>query len=91
MPEYKEVEKRVHNFDEQPVVEGTLKEKKEGQFGIDYVIDVNGEAVTIFGKTVLRTKLEDVETGSMVRITKLEDKKSENGRIYQDFKVEVAK
>ena len=91
--EYEEVKQgEVHNFEEVgAVLEGKLVRKEQGKFGDNYIIDVDGKELVVFGCTVLNTKLAGVSDGTNVRITKLEDKKSEGGRIYKDFTVEVAK
>ena len=91
MTEWKEVTSKVHNFDQEPAIEGVLKDKTEGQFGQNYILDVDGEDITVFGKSVIRSKLETVKVGAKVRITYKGEKKSEStGRTYQDFLVETA-
>jgi len=89
------VERNVHDFQETPMIVGVLKEKVQSIFqGDDYVLSVaDGDDVTVYGRTILHRKMEDVELGTVVRITSLGLKKSKlnPGNAYEDFKVEKAK
>ena len=72
-------------------IEGVFKRTVAGQFGNNYVIATEDEELTVFGSTVLNTKMASVDEGSKVRLTYIGEKKSKEGRVYKDFKVEVAK
>lgn len=73
-------------------IEGELIGKVDGQFGKNFILkDSSGEETTVFGGAVLNTKLRNAEEGKMVRITYIGEVKSQAGRVYKDFKVEVAK
>lgn len=59
-----------------------------------YEVEVtnNGETETysVWGSTVLDTKFEQIETGSLVKIEALGEAKSpKTGRTYNDFKISV--
>lgn len=72
-------------------VEGEYVGESEGQYGKDYLIKCDsGETFTVFGKTVLRTKMKSVAQGKKVKITYLGEVKAKKGNtLYQDYKVEV--
>jgi len=74
-------------------IEGEYMGTTEGQYGTDYLIKAkSGEIFTVFGKTVLTTKMKTVTTGKQIRITYLGEKKSaKGGTFYKDYKVEVDK
>lgn len=95
MTEWKEQTLLSHDFSEQPEIIGKLVGKTPSTFsGNDYVLKLeNGSEVTIFGKTVLQTKLEKVEIGTLVKIVyKGKVKSSKNPRYeYDDFAVYTAK
>ena len=91
--EYKEVEQgNIFPFvTPGDLIEGKLVRREPGQFGDNYVILCeSGEEFVIFGSTVINTKLAGVKENTQVRITYMEEKKSGAGRLYKDFKVEVA-
>lgn len=73
---------------------GILKRKEPGQYGDNYILQVeeNGkvEEKMLFTSTVIQTKMSRVEMNKCVRVTYLGEKKGESGRLYKDYKVEVA-
>ena len=72
-------------------IEGEFVGETEGQYGKDYLIKCpSGETFTVFGKTVLRTKMKSAKQGKQVRITYLGEVKAKKGStLYQDYKVEI--
>jgi len=72
-------------------VEGRYIRTQAGQYGDNYILEVDGEEKLLFTSTVIQTKMLLVNVGSIVRITSLGEKKSKDGRLYKDFKVEVKK
>lgn len=83
---------RVHNFDEEPLVEGMLTTKVESEYGgYDYILELaNGDKVKVFGKTSLNSRMENVRIGQKVRISFLGLKHSDKtGRTYHNYEVEV--
>ena len=74
-------------------IEGKYIGTEDGQYGKNFLIECkSGETFTVFGKTVLTTKMLTVKSGSKVRITYLGEVKSKKGgTMYKDFKVEVEK
>ena len=86
--------KPVFNFEETgSEIEGKFVGTEEGQFGDNFLIECkSGETFTVFGKTVLTTKMKSVPAGALVKITYLgEVKAKKGGTMYKDFKVEVDK
>jgi len=91
MTEYEEVKgASFWNPEPNESIEGVLTRVEEGQFGNNFILEVNKEEVAL-GSTVIRTKLKNVAIGSKVKVTYLGEVKGKNGRTYKDFKVEVAK
>ena len=78
---------RFENKDDS--IEGVYLGAVEGKFGKDYEVEDKEGIKTIFGNTVLATKLLNVKAGSKIRISYLGEVKSKEGRLYKDFKVEV--
>ena len=73
------------------IVEGVFKAKQPGQYGDNYIIEVDGDDQLLFTSTVISTKMNLVKVGQTVRITYMGEKKStESGRLYKDYKVETA-
>lgn len=73
-------------------IEGELVDIVAGQYGNNYVLKApSDEEFTVFGGTVLNTKFAKIEKGKYVKITYIGEVKSQSGRTYKDFKVEVAK
>lgn len=87
--EWRKIEQQVHNFDEHKEFVGVFKSKIEGQFEHDnFLFDVEGKDIVVFGKTALQNKLQNISPGTQVKIMYLGVKKSEKtGRMYQDFDV----
>ena len=86
------VSKPVFNFEEVGnSIEGEFVGTEDGQFGDNFLIKVkSGEVFTVFGKTVLTTKMKSVTPASIVRITYLGEVKSKKGgTMYKDFSVAV--
>ncbi|KKN65119.1 hypothetical protein LCGC14_0485070 [marine sediment metagenome] len=84
----------IHRFEEDnTTIEGTLMNKQKGRFEHDdYLIEKEDKTTAlVFGGTVLTTKMANVKIGDAVRITRLGKVKSEIGRDYFDFKVEIQK
>lgn len=72
------------------VLEGKLVAIREGNYGDIYdVVKKDGEKVTLGSKSALGNRIKEPMVGKNVRITRLEDQKSKNGRMFQQFKVEV--
>jgi len=72
------------------VIEGKLVGIREGNYGDIYdVIKKDGEKVTLGSKSALGNRIKEPMVGKNIRITRLEDQKSKNGRMFQQFKVEV--
>ena len=73
-------------------IEGTFKESIEGKFGQDYLITTKEDTMTVFGTTVLNTKMKTIQQGSKIKIVYNGEKKAETGgRMYKDFSVFVDK
>lgn len=70
-------------------IEGKYLRTQAGQYGDNYILMVDGEEKLLFTSTVIQTKMLLVPVGKTVRITSLGEKKSKDGRLYKDFKVEV--
>jgi len=87
--EWKKIEKRVHDFNDNTEFIGVFKCSEEGQFEhCNFLFDVEGKDVIVYGKTALQTKLQNITPGTQVRIVCLGEKRSEKtGRTYQDFDV----
>lgn len=70
-------------------IEGIYKHCKEGKYGEIYEIqeEETGEMKVVFGKTILQTKMEKVPVGCYIKIERIADRKTNNGRTAQDFKV----
>ena len=86
--------KPVFNFEEAgSEIEGEYVGAEPGQYGDNFLIKcASGETFTVFGKTVLSTKMKSVPAKSIVKITYLGEVKSKKGgTMYKDFKVEVEK
>ena len=92
---YKEVSMgTVHQFEKEgDVLEGTLAEVLQGEYGNNYAITkADGERVTMFGSTVINSKMAIVKVGDKVKITFLGMPIGKNSkRQYKDFKVEIDK
>lgn len=73
------------------VVEGKFIGMSTGAFGENPVINDGTEDVTLAGDTVILTKFSNIKPETKVRVTRLEDAKSQTGRQYHDYKVEVDK
>ena len=90
---WKEVESgAVFQFEKEgDSIEGELVDTVEGQFGNNYIIKTpSGEEMTVFGKTVINTKMARIKKGQKVKITfKGEVKAPTSGRNYQDYSIEV--
>lgn len=81
--EWTKIERKVHNFKENPEFVGTLKGKVANDFdGYDFVFDVKGQEWTVFGKTAIMNKLKDVSSGSDVKIVYLGEEKSKKNPKY---------
>ena len=86
---YKEVEQEICEFGKKgDSIEGTFLEAIDGQYGSNFLIDTTDGVKTVYGKTVLKSKMARVKDGSKVRITYLGEIKGDKNT-YQDFKVEV--
>jgi len=73
-------------------IEGTYKGPTEGKFGEDYIIETKTGDQTVFGKTVLNTKMKNVPQGVKIKIVYNGEIKAETGgRMYQDYSVFVDK
>jgi len=71
-------------------IEGKLDGIREGNYGDIYdVIRKDGGKVTLGSKSALGNRIKEPMVGKNIRITRLEDQKSKNGRMFQQFKVEV--
>jgi len=92
--EFKEIDAgSVIQFEkENDSVQGVLKARVSGQYGDNYILEVMENDVlvekTLFGGTVINTKMSRVKDGEEVRVTYVGEIKSSNGRMYKDFKVE---
>lgn len=94
MTEYEEIEGgNVWQFEKEgDNIEGEFTDIVAGQYGNNYVVkDEKGDKFTIFGGSVINTKMANVEKGKKIRVTYLGEVKSQSGRTYKDFKVEVEK
>jgi len=69
-----------------------FKRSTAGQYGDNYVVDVKGKEMVVFGGSVINTKMSLVEPETTIKITFLGEKKAQStGRVYKDFKVETKK
>lgn len=70
-------------------IEGIYITRREGTHGpiFDIEDEDSEETKSLFGKTILNTKMDQIPVGSFVVIERLEDKKTSNGRVAQNFKV----
>lgn len=90
---YKEIGGELRQFvslEVNEVFEGKLVAIREGQYGdiFDFVRK-DGEKVTLGSKSALGNRIKEPMVGKDMRITRGEDQKSKNGRMFQQFKVEV--
>jgi hypothetical protein len=90
---YKEIKGDLGQFVNLEVneqIEGRLEAIKEGTYGDNYdIVKSDGTKVTLGSKSALGNRIKESMVGRGVRITRLEDQKSKNGRMFQNFKVEV--
>jgi len=71
-------------------IEGKLDGIREGNYGDVYdIVKSGGTKVTLGSKSALGNRIKEPMVGKNIRITRLEDQKSKNGRMFQQFKVEV--
>ena len=90
-PDWQEVCNKGLSWEETKQVIGVLLEIEPGEYGKNYIIEVNpGNMATLYGTTVLDRKMKSVNVGEIVRITYLGEKEGKKGK-YKDFKVEVKK
>lgn len=86
--DWKKIERTGHRFEEVgSEVSGKLLRVEEGEYGENFILDINGTETTIFGKTALKSKMQAVKVGQDVKIVYVGEKKSSNGRLYMDFEV----
>ena len=91
--QFKEIEMgNVWQFEKEgDCIEGEYVGKQPGSYGDNYKLKCeSGEEFVVFGSTVLNTKMALVKEGSFIKVTYLGEVKSGNGRLYKDYKVEVA-
>jgi len=81
----------VWDIQNQASIEGTLVRKETGQYGTNYVLDVNGKETLVWANTVLETKMARVKEGDKIKIEYLGEVKSKSGRMYRDFKLFIDK
>lgn len=72
-------------------VQGVITGSYSSDMGVTWILDVKGRAIGLPSHTVLGNALHKLKIGSLVRITYLGGKKSEKGREYKDYRVEVAR
>jgi hypothetical protein len=72
-------------------IEGELTRIRNTQYGLAYDIDNEDGMHTIWGSTVLDSRLSAKDIGRMVRITFKGMKLGQNRREYKDFEVLVKK
>lgn len=77
------------SLEEGDSIEGYLEGINEGKFGPVYEIkdEETEEIKSIFSKTILASKMSKIPIGCFVRIERLKDRKTGNGKIAQDFRV----
>jgi len=81
--EWKKIEKKVHNFKETPEFSGILRAKVPNDYdGFDFIFDVEGQEITVFGKTAIMSNLKDISPGTAVKIVYLGEKKSQKNPKY---------
>lgn len=86
--DWKKVERKAHNFEEDSVLEGVYLGKVESQFDNDnHLFKVDDDEVLVFGKTALNTKLSAVKFGMTLKVVYKGKVKSKKGREYDDFDV----
>jgi len=68
-------------------LEGELTAIEEGNYGPNYRIKTADGEKLLFGKTILNTAMKRVEAGNLVKIKRIDDRKTGTGRIAQDFEV----
>ncbi len=89
---YKEIQNQAWKPEKSgDFIEGTLQEKVKGRYGKDdYILKKGKEQVTVFGNTVLESKMRGVKVGDKLKITFMGVKQNESGdQDYKDFKIEV--
>ena len=86
---YKEIQSAVHNFDNEPIIEGVFKGTKEMKHGVGYKIEKEDGTVVLVGSTsMLRDKMENVNEGDKIKIEFTGMEKTANGKYeYRVFKV----
>lgn len=84
---WKEVKRSVHNFAEEKEFTGLFLGSVDGEFGgKDFLFNVDGKEVLVYGKTALRSKMNLVKPGSICKIIFTGDMVSpKSKRKYQDF------
>jgi hypothetical protein len=85
--EWKEVKRAVHNFADEPEFTGLFLGSVDGEFGgKDFLFNVDGKEVLIYGKTALRSKMNMIKPGMICKIIyKGEITSPSSKRKYQDF------
>jgi hypothetical protein len=91
---YKNVEKgSAWNFEEKGEFEGNYLGFEENVGPNNSMLynfkSLDGEAVAVWGSTVLDGKMKHIEPGMRVKIISLGTKKSPKGNTYKDFAVSV--
>jgi len=90
--EWKEVTNSAHNFEENPIITGVLTAKLPGvDNSTDYIIlNDKDEEILVYGKTVLKNKLANVELGTLIGIEYVGNKISKKNKMsYQDYNVYI--
>ena len=82
---------KVWDINEESEISGKLLRREQGEFGMNYILQVADEEVLVWGNIVLNTKLARVKEGETIKIQYLGEVKSKTGRMYRDFKVFIDK
>lgn len=79
-------------WDRQGSVQGVYTTSRSGvgpNKSMVYTLKTDKGEIGVWGSTVLDSKFEQIERGSEVKVTSLGKAKSQTGKEYNDFKVEV--
>jgi len=79
-----------YNFSENPEVIGFFARYEKDNYGQHAVLKTaDDEEIHLPNLTALNGKLTEVTEGQKVKVVHLGEKKSNTGRVYQDFKVMI--
>lgn len=79
---------RIRDMDEP--FEGVYLASTQGHHGLNYLFFSQDRKFTVYGSKALHEKMQAVEPGHAVRITRLEEHATKSGGTFIEIKVEVS-